>query len=179
MLQSEHIRFRAIERADIPTFVAWLNDAEVIANLGVWLPMSHADEERWFENMLARPLETHPLGIEAKTKSGWKLIGNIAFDEVDAHNHSAEIGIVIGEKSYWDKGYGTEAMKLMVRYGFYDMGLNRIFLRVFDTNPRGIRCYEKAGFTREGTLRQSTWKNGKFLDVHIMSVLRSEWDKEG
>lgn len=176
MLQGKHIRLRPIERADIPTFIKWINDADVIENLEIWNPMSHADEERWFENMLSTPLICHPLGIEVKTSSGWKLIGNVAFQQVDAHNQSAEIGIVIGEKSHWDKGFGSEAMRVMVKHGFDDAGLNRIFLRVFESNPRGIHCYENAGFVKEGTLRQAAWKNGKFLDIHVMSVLRCEWN---
>lgn len=177
MLLGERTRLRAIERADIPLFIAWLNDAEVIENLSIWNPLSMAEEEQWFERMLARPAETHPLGIEAKTRNGWKMIGNIAFHEVDWLNHSAEIGIVIGEKAYWNKGYGTDAMKVMTRHAFDDLGLNRVFLRVLESNPGGVHCYEKAGFVKEGTLRKAAWKNGKFLDMHLMSVLRSEWQK--
>jgi diamine N-acetyltransferase len=88
---------------------------------------------------------------------------------------AAEFGIVIGDKSYWNQGYGTEAVRLLVRFGFHTLNLNRIFLRVYETNPRAIRAYEKAGFTSEGRERQAEFRNGKYIDVLRMSILRAEF----
>jgi diamine N-acetyltransferase len=88
--------------------------------------------------------------------------------------HSAEVGIFIGDKTEWNKGYGTEVMRLLLQHGFENLNLNRIFLRVDEHNLGGIRCYEKAGFIHEGRLRQANFHEGKYYDHLIMSVLRSE-----
>jgi RimJ/RimL family protein N-acetyltransferase len=82
---------------------------------------------------------------------------------------------VIGEKSLWNMGYGTEVMRLMLKHGFNTLNLNRIALEVYENNPRAIRSYEKAGFFLEGRKRQGMYKNGRYIDIFLMSVLRSEW----
>ena len=88
------------------------------------------------------------------------------------------MGIFSGDKDYWNQGYGSDAMRLLLKYGFNSLNLNRIYLHVFDTNPRAIRAYEKVGFVHEGRLRQDIFLNGSYVDVLMMSVLRSEWTTE-
>jgi RimJ/RimL family protein N-acetyltransferase len=75
----------------------------------------------------------------------------------------------------WNQGYGTDAMRLLLRHGFETLNLNRIMLDVYDTNPRAVRSYEKAGFIHEGRKRQGMYKNGRYIDILQMSVLREEW----
>lgn len=178
MIVGERVRLRAISRKDLPDFVTWLNDPEVGENITIYYPLSNEQEEKWFAEMLTHIVEEHPLGIEARDQDDWKLIGNIGFINIDQHERSAEIGIFIGEKDYWGKGYGTEAMRLMVAYGFQNLNLNRIFLRVYETNQRGIHCYEKAGFQQEGRLRQAHFHKGMYIDVLMMSILKDEWMRE-
>jgi diamine N-acetyltransferase len=175
MITGTRIRLRAIERSDIPLFATWLNDPEVTQGLLLYLPMSQAQEENWFENMLKQPPEQHPLGIEVKNPDGWDIIGNCGFHAVDWKNRSAEVGIFIGKKELWSQGYGQDAMRLLLRHGFNNLNLHRIYLHVFDNNPRAVRSYEKVGFIHEGRLRQDIYKNGSFHDVLVMSVLRPEW----
>ena len=176
MITGERIRLRAIERGDIPRFVTWLNDPDVTAGLLLALPMSLAEEESWYQNMLTRPAPEHPLAIEALLDDGsWLHVGNCGFHEIDWRIRSAEVGLFIGEKQLWNHGYGTEVMRLMLRHGFETLNLNRIMLRVHSTNPRAIRSYEKCGFVHEGRLRQAMYKNGQYADVLLMSVLRAEW----
>ncbi len=175
MIYGERVRLRAAEREDLPRFVAWLNDPEVRQFLALSWPLSLAQEERWFEEMLKRPPSEQVLVIEVKNEAGWKAIGNTSFMNVDAINRSAEIGIFIGEKAYWNQGYGRETMRLMLRFGFNTLNLNRIYLRVYETNPRGIRAYEHAGFRHEGRERQARFIDGRYCDVLWMAVLRSEW----
>ncbi len=177
MIYGERIRLRGNEREDIPSFVEWLNDPEAIEYLALSLPFSNADEIRWFEKLADRPAEEMPLAIEIKKGKGWILIGNSGFHNIDWKNRSAEVGIFIGDKSCWNKGYGTETMRLLLRHGFGTLNLNRITLRVYEPNKRAIRVYEKAGFILEGRLRQARYKNGQYQDELIMSVLRPEWDK--
>ena len=175
MIAGNRVRLRAVERSDIPLFVEWLNDPEVTQGLTIYLPLSEAHEERWFDNMLNRPMDEHPMLIEALQDDGWQPIGNCGFHNLDWRCRSAEVGIFIGEKSMWNMGFGTEAMRLLLQHGFETLNLNRISLDVYSTNHRAIRSYEKAGFVLEGRKRQAMYKNGHYVDILFMSVLRSEW----
>jgi diamine N-acetyltransferase len=176
LITGDRIRFRAPEKQDLPEFVRWLNDPEVRAGISMYLPMSLAEEEKWFQSILEKPQDERPLCIECKDGEGWKLIGNCGFFSIKAISRSAEFGIMIGERSYWNKGYGTEAVELLLKHGFSSLNLHRIYLRVFETNLRAVRAYEKAGFIHEGRHREAHYYDGTYVDVIQMSVLRSEWD---
>lgn len=178
MLVGKRVRLRAIEREDIPTFVRWLNDREVTQFLITNSPFSKAMEEKWFEGQLGRPThEGQILAIEAKVGADWLHIGNTGLHDADPVSHAAEFGIMIGEKAYWNQGFGGEATRLMLQHGFDDMNLHRIFLRVYATNLRAIACYKAAGFLQEGVLRQAIYKNGAYIDEIIMGILKDEWDQ--
>jgi|YelNatPaOPRAMG01_1025707.scaffolds.fasta_scaffold160394_1 RimJ/RimL family protein N-acetyltransferase len=179
MIYGDRLRLRAIERTDLPSFVQWLNDPQVRLYLSLDLPISQAAEEQWFEAMLNAPAEERPLAIEVQEGDTWKLIGNAGFSHIDWRARSAEIGLFIGEKSYWDKGHGTQVMQLLLRHGFETLNLNRIFLHVLAENQRAIRCYEKVGFVLEGRLRQAAYRRGNYQDVLVMSMLRAEWNPAG
>lgn len=176
IIYGERIRLRAIEREDVKKFLEWVNDPEVTFGLSLFLPMSLTDEERWFDGIAHRSPSEKPLGIDLRDGEGWRLIGNCTFFDVDTVARSGELGIMIGDKSAWNKGLGTETMRLLLRHGFETLNLNRVMLRVYAENPRAVRAYEKAGFKLEGTLREAVFKRGKYGDVHIMSVLKSEWE---
>jgi len=176
MIFGKRIRLRKIERLDLPQFVEWLNDPEVRRGLGAYLPLSMAEEERWFEKMLEGSPEEHPLAIEIREGDGWRLIGSTSFFDIHRRSRHAEFGIVIGDKSIWNQGYGTEAAGLMLDHGFGTLNLHRIYLRVFSNNPRAMRAYEKAGYKFEGTLREAEYRDGEYISDHIMSVLKQEWE---
>ena len=178
MIIGERVRLRAMEKEDLPVFVRWFNDPEVRRNLKIVVPLSMGQEEKWYADILDRPVEEHPLCIEIKQGEDWVFIGNLGFLRIDQHDRSAEIGIAIGEKQYWNKGYGTEAMRLLVGHGFENLNFNRLYLHVYETNPRGKRSYEKAGFSVDGRLRESRFLEGEYVDVFIMSILKSEWKVE-
>jgi len=175
MIYGTRIRLRAAERYDLPRFVEWLNDPEVTAGLSMYLPLSQADEDAWFDQMLVKPADEHPMVIEVHLEDNWLPVGNCGFGSIDHRNRNAEIGIFIGRKDLWNLGYGTETMRLMLQHGFNTLNLHRIFLRVYDSNKRAIRSYEKAGFVHEGRLREAEYRKGKYVDVLLMSVLRPEW----
>lgn len=177
MIYGKRIRLRGTERADLPKYYEWINDPEVFDGLSIFLPMSLKDEEQWLENMNQRDQAEKSLSIEMRERKGWRLIGNCGFFNIEWTNRAAEFGIMIGDKSVWNKGYGTETVGLLVQHGFETLNFNRIYLRVYSTNPRAIRSYEKAGFIREGTLRQAVYRHGAYADIHIMSILRSEWNE--
>jgi RimJ/RimL family protein N-acetyltransferase len=106
-----------------------------------------------------------------------KLIGLVDLSGVSAHG-DCFVGIGLGERDYWGKGYGTDAMKLALRFAFVELGLHRVSLDVFDYNSRGVKSYEKAGFRREGVEREMLLRDGKRYDVIFMGVLRDEWLKQ-
>jgi RimJ/RimL family protein N-acetyltransferase len=175
IIYGKRIRLRAAEHEDVKKFYEWVNDPEITRGLSLNLPMSMRDEENWFEGLAKRDPHEKPLAIEVHKGRNWKLIGNCGVFGIEWTNRSAELGIIIGEKSEWDKGYGAEAMTLLLRHGFETLNLHRIFLRVYASNVRAVRSYEKAGFVLEGRLREAVYKVGKYDDVLIMSVLHSEW----
>jgi RimJ/RimL family protein N-acetyltransferase len=176
MIIGKRIRLRHAERSDLPTFVRWLNDPEVRAGISAYLPMSMAEEEKWFEKSQERPPEERNLCIEVQQGNEWIFIGSTAFFDFNWRSRKAEIGIMIGEKSFWNQGYGTETMLLMLQHGFETLNLHRIYLKVYATNPRAIRAYEKVGIVHEARQREAHYDNGVYSDDLIMSVLRHEWD---
>ena len=180
MIFGDRIRFRAVERADLSAFLKWVNDPEVLRGIGIYLPFSMEDEEEWFEAMRKRSPDEHNFAIEVVNTDSegdqeqWKLIGSCGFFNLDQRNRSTEFGIMIGEKAYWNQGYGTESVRLLCQHGFHTLNLHRIYLRVLETNPRAIRAYEKAGFTHEGRQRQAEFRDGKYIDMLVMSMLMDE-----
>lgn len=178
MIYGKDVRLRAIEREDIPRFVRWFNDPEVRRFLSMHEPMSRAQEERWFESYLSRK-DDLILAIEVREGDSWVHVGNIGLHRIDWKNRVATLGIVIGEKGYWDKGYGTEAVRTMLRHAFFELGLNRVELETYSFNPRAQRCYERVGFRREGVRRQALYRDGKFHDVITMGILRVEFEEGG
>ncbi|MBI3161254.1 MAG: GNAT family N-acetyltransferase [Chloroflexi bacterium] len=178
VIYGKRIRLRAVEREDVKIFYEWVNDPEVTRGLALFLPMSMTDEMNWFDSLAKRDQKEKPLAIEMRKGRNWRLIGNCGVFDFDAVNSSAELGIMIGEKNEWNKGYGTEAMLLLAGHCFETLNLNRVSLRVYSENERAKRVYEKAGFKEEGRLREAVYKRGKYDDVLIMSILRSEWAME-
>jgi RimJ/RimL family protein N-acetyltransferase len=102
-------------------------------------------------------------------------IGNTGLHQIDWKNRMAVFGIVLGEKAYWGQGFGTEAARTILRFAFEELNLHRVELEVFDFNPRAIRSYEKVGFRHEGTRREALFRNGRYQDVHLMSILQEEF----
>lgn len=175
MLSTPTVRLRPLDKSDVPLFAAWLSDEEVILNLGMYMPMSLGDEEAWYENQMKQDAVKRPLTIEINTDQGWRPIGNCGLMDLNWRVRCAELGIFIGDKRCWNQGYGTQAMRLLVGHGFATLNLNRIYLRVVSTNARAIRVYEKVGFVHEGCQRAADYKNGQYIDLLMMSLLRSEW----
>ena len=177
MYRGEKVELAAVQREYLPKYVEWLNDWEVAQFLmpGVPAPFNLDDETEWYEN---RHKKEGNYLFAILTLAERKLIGNCGLHNVDLKNRSAIFGIMIGDKDYWSKGYGTDATRTLLRFAFGELGLNRVELEVYDYNPRAIRAYEKAGFRRDGMHRQGLYRNGRFHDEIIMCILREEWDAQ-
>ena len=178
MIQGRNVRLRRIERADLPQFVAWLNDPELRHHLAAVYPLSQAQEEQWFEGTLRLETALQPFAIEARTKPRSKeltLVGTISFHHVDWRNRTAELGLFIGPQALWGKVFGTDALRTFASFAFRDLNLNRLWLRVYEDNARARRSYEKVGFVVEGRLRQDRFHAGSYCDTLVMGLLREEW----
>lgn len=181
MIIGNRVRLRAIEKEDLPYYVKWLNDPEVKEGLAKILPLSLADEMQWFEALAKRDPYEKPMALEIQpdpVKDSWIFVGGGGLIDIDWVNRFAEIGIHIGDKTYWSQGYGTRAIKLILKHGFNNLNLHRLWLRVYASNQRAIRVYEKAGFVLEGKFREGRYLDGKYVDVMIMSVLKNEWQEQ-
>jgi RimJ/RimL family protein N-acetyltransferase len=173
MVKGQKIILRAIEQEDLPTFVRWFNDPEVRQYLLMYMPMSPAEEEgKWFERQLENPDNR---GFAIETTDGVH-IGNCGLHDCDWVNRRAVLGIAIGEKEYWGKGYGSDAVRTLLGFAFAEMNLHRVQLEVHDFNPRALRCYEKCGFKLEGRQREALFRNGGYHDTLIMGILREEFE---
>jgi RimJ/RimL family protein N-acetyltransferase len=133
--------------------------------------------KEWFEKDLDSALPNNLL-FSIRTLADDKLIGFIAFDGLNWTDRDSYVAIGIGEQDFWSKGYGTDAMRLMLRYGFTELNLHRISLTVFEQNPRGICSYEKCGFEHEGRIREFLLRDGKRSDMLHMGILREDWIKQ-
>jgi len=171
-LKGERIGLRHPQKGSIHAYLKWMNDLDVLQYILRIRPMSLAEEEEWFANLHKRPEDVI---FEIASLESGAPIGSCGFHKISASNRSAELGILIGDKSLWGKGYGREAMGILCRYGFDVLNLNRIGLQVYEYNVRGIRCYERVGFKHEGRRRAARFWNGKYWDSLEMGLLESEW----
>lgn len=171
-LEGERVGLRPPRKESIDAYLSWMNDLDVLQYILRVRPMGRAEEEEWFANLSKRPDD---VVFEIVSREGEVPVGNCGLHRISSSNRSAEIGIVIGDKSLWGKGCGREAMGLLCGYGFNVLNLNRIGLSVYEYNGRGIRCYERLGFRHEGRRRAARFWNGRYWDILEMGLLESEW----
>ena len=151
MLKGEKVVLRPVRRTDIEYFLKWMNDTEVTQYLSMYLPMTEMAEEKFIEGLgTANAGKDAMFFIEAIKGDVNKPIGCVSLDKIHPKNHHAVFGIAIGEKDYWSKGYGTEAARLIIRYGFDQLNLHRINSFAFAFNERSLRLHLRVGFKEEG-----------------------------
>jgi RimJ/RimL family protein N-acetyltransferase len=144
---------------------AWVNDCELARWLDRARPVSEADHQRWYTEVMARndcvffAIETHPEGRHA---------GNVWLWNIDSRHRKAEARIVIGPNECQSKGLGSEALGLLANYARDRLNLHRLYAYVLGINPRARRAFEKAGFVLEGVLRQDRWVGDCFADVFFL-----------
>jgi RimJ/RimL family protein N-acetyltransferase len=172
-LRGRRVILRPPTKADIPYFFRWLNDPDVNQYLGMFLPATEADEVEWLEKLQKTKNEQVVLMIiDAKMN---KPIGTMGIHDIAWKDRRATTGAVIGEKSYWGKGYGTEAKMLLLNYAFNTLNLRKIASRVYGFNKRSRAYSEKCGYKVEAVLKREIFKNGRYHDLIIMAVFREGW----
>lgn len=171
-LEGKLVRLRAREPEDEPLLFRWFNDPEVTENLVIRYPLTHAGERAFIES--SSPVGFFNARFAVETLADARLIGGVDLTQATAEHRSASLGIAIGEKELWDRGYGTDTMRTACRFGFEEMNLRRIELTVYAPNERAQRVYGKVGFKVEGRLRDARFKSGRYQDVIVMGLLRDE-----
>lgn len=171
----EKIYLRGLEKEDLKSnYFQWLNDSEVTYYLEMGLKPSNIEIlEEEYEKMIRNPAEIVFAIVDKKTN---RLIGSCGLYMINFIARKAEYRIIIGEKEFWGKGYGTEAAKLLLKYAFEKLNLNKVWLGVNADNIKAVKSYEKAGFVREGVLRKEIFRNNRYYDAIRMSILREEYE---
>ncbi len=181
LLRGERVRLRA-ENPDVlaPSFARWSLDTE-------WERLLDSDpprlpsEKKWREWM-DKELETgghDDVFFAIRTIEGDLLIGFVALFSLYGQHGDTLVAIALGDRQYWGNGYGTDAMRVMLRYAFRELNLRRAGLIVFEYNQRAIRSYEKTGFIPEGRVRGAMLRDGRRWDYIYMGILREEWLASG
>ena len=172
MLRGAKVTLRAVERTDVPRLWELRNDAEIEQiSSGVPRPRSTAEMEAWFDKLVA-DRDAHVFVIE----SDGRLVGQCNVREIDPVNRRAELGISLLAAEI-GKGFGSDAVRVLLDYAFRHLNLHRVWLDTLATNERGLRAYKACGFTEEGRLRQHEWSDGRYEDLVLMGVLREEWER--
>lgn len=174
-IHGNRITLREYRMEDLPYIRQWVIDEEITGTLSGIFTFPHTLHET--ESFLKMTMEgkTGSKGFVIAEKDTLEYIGQIDLHKIDWQNRSAVLGIVIGRKELLGQGYGREAIELMKRFVFERLNLNRLELEVLDFNERAYRCYLGCGFKEEGRLRQKEFKNGRYSDIIIMSVLAEEF----
>lgn len=172
-------RIDTFVKSNLSNYYKWFGDLEVNKyNSHGLFPQSNKELENFFDGCENDKtlLSFMILCKEDGEASPIEHIGQCSLQRIDLINRSAEFAIVIGEKSYWGKGYATEAINKLFEHGFLKLGLNRIWSGTSILNIGMIKSFEKLGMKQEGIYRQGQFLNGKFYDVVAYAILRNEWD---
>jgi len=177
-MHGKRVMLREYRQDDYPHIRKWVNDRKTTEYLSAifWFPQTETDTTDFLHRaMRAAPNASYFVIADSNDES---YIGQLDLFEINWKIRTGKIGTVIGSEAKRGKGYGSEAMQLMLDYVFGVLGLERVELEVYAENTRAICCYQKAGFVHEGTRRHAAMVNGNYADVHMMSVLKSEWEQK-
>jgi diamine N-acetyltransferase len=171
-LSGEHVYLRPIEREDIPLLLKWVNDPELRGLIGEVLPTSQAGMEAYLEKIRGDESRVW-FGIVVREND--QLIGEAGLLRMFPPWRTTDLTIILGEKSTWSKGYGTEVINLLLDYAFGYLNFHRVSIGVVGSNEQALRFYEKVGFRREGVQRDGYFYNHAYQDFVMMSILEDEF----
>ncbi len=174
-LVGEKVYLSPISADSIELFTKWMNDFGVTDYTArSQFVFSYEAEKAWFDNKV----KSKDYMLSIVTLKDDEVVGNIELQSIDSVNREATLGILIGEEKNRNKGYGTEAISLLLDYGFNYLNLNNISLTVLACNDRAKRCYEKVGLKEFGRKRKCKFVNGKYYDLIYMDILSEEFKEE-
>ncbi|SRR5581483_243157 len=170
MIAGEHVILRAFEREDVERCYRWMNDPNIVRTLKTRYPIAFENEAEWLEGAM------HPSHFERhfaiERKDDRSHIGNASIHDIDWVSRTAWFGLFIGEPSAWNRGFGGDAIRTLVRFAFDDMNLEKLRINVFDYNDRAKHVLAAQGFVEEGKLKKDFYREGTWHDIVILSVFR-------
>lgn len=173
MFENKIIKLRKLSTNDYSTYHNWRNDIEVMKTTSPQLDIYTLEETEQFISVIAS--QANAKGYMIEHKESGETVGIVSLINIDYKNRSAECILDIGARDMWGKGIGTSAMSLILGFAFYELNLHRVYLQVFSFNERAIKLYEKMGFTHDGKFREAIYRDGRWHDTVIMSILKKEY----
>ena len=174
ILTGRKVYLRPFSRDDLPYIQKWSSDAELRRLIGEVAPMSQADTEKWYKELID---DKDRMWFVIVLKKGKRVIGEAGLLRIFRPWRNTDMTVIIGEKDAWGKGYGTEVGRLLLDYAFRRLGLHRISVGVVGFNKRALRFWESLGFKKEGVERDEYYYNNEYSDGVMMSILEDEFKK--
>jgi RimJ/RimL family protein N-acetyltransferase len=159
-----------IDLNDIEKITVWINDFDIIKNLNLYKDNINLENAKLIFNDISKD---HYYAIIDRTNT--EIIGCCSLKKIDHLNQTAETSIYIGNKNYWNKGYGSEALTILLDYGFKALNLHNILLTVFSVNINAKKCYEKVGFKEMGIWREALYRDLRRHDIIYMDILEKDF----
>jgi RimJ/RimL family protein N-acetyltransferase len=170
MIAGEHIILRAFEREDAERCYRWMNDPNIVRTLKSRYPIAFQNEMEWLDRAMHASVTERHFAIERKDDR--THVGNASIHDIEWVSRVASFGLFIGEPSAWNRGFGSDAIRTLVRFAFDEMNLRKLRIDVFDYNDRAKHVLETQGFVQEGRLRAEFYRDGAYHDIVILSTFR-------
>ena len=174
MLTGKKIYLSAVEEHHIDQFKDWRNQPNLRKYFREYRELNSSMQKEWFKKINS---DREQVNFEIHDKESGKLIGHCGLYYIHWIHSHAEFGIYIGDENYRSGGYGSDALRTLIKYGFNDLNLNRIWCEVYDNNA-ALDVYKHIGFKLEGCQRNHYFNEGRYWNSHILGMLREDYDKE-
>ncbi len=171
-MKGDRIHLRIINKSDLDQMIAWLNTDEISQVMGYLPIFTIENQTQWYEEMISTD-NTYVFAICINDSN--KHIGNVGLGNIDYINRNAMLNIFIADKEMQGKGYGTETIRLILKFAFNRLNLHRIYLQTSERFTAALKMYEKIGFIKEGIKREHYYRNGDYEDKLLFSILRDEF----
>ena len=175
MIISKKIKLVKVERENIEQLRKWRNDPELRKYFREYRLINKENQIKWFEKVVLNDSTSY--NFEIRDKISNKLIGHCGLHYINWIMRTGEFGIYIGDNDYRSGGFGSDALRTLIKYGFEDLNLNRIWCEVYDNNA-ALEVYKHIGFVYEGKMRENYYNEGKYWDSHILGMLRKEYNEK-
>jgi len=166
MLIGDKTVIRAIELDDINLLLKWREDPEISFLLGREFPLSTEMQKKWYERTLNNSSKRKFI-VETKDKIS---IGMLGIMDIDLKNRHCECGITIGEKNYWGQGFASDALSVIIKYLFEELGMNRIYAKIYEYNQKSLKLFNSLGFQIDGEIKDFIYTDGKYYNMFILSL---------
>ena len=174
LFRGELVRLRAFDKMDGAAIASWTENAEYMRLVDTDAARPWTAEQATGFYVAEKP-DPHSYTFALCTLADDRLIGFVSLHSIEWNNAAAVLSIGIGDPGDWGKGYGSDALRVILRYAFCELNLHRVGLDVISSNARAIRAYEKVGFRQEGRVREAVHRDGQRYDRVFMGILRDEW----